>query len=439
MKNKLFMTFGGAVAAMCPWLADAETFPTTSGLMLENKTYESAATYDNMGVYDGTVTAAAEYADALYRVGAGQYLPAGSEGVGAACPTGYYCTGIYEFTYNESRDQGLEACPDGYANSDAGASNITQCYTACTDVSAFAHATAVAGNDYYGITGVECYATECVSGYHVTGDIEVVYSDPLIDVTLDSPKSICYINPNASKYNESAFGLTENGTWATEFSIGTVYGQASCQGESPNALAMAYYSGVIYNPIPYTADEVRSELLSRVDETKANAVSDVFAEYKAGTKTQEDVAKAGYAILGVEGNADFSKTDSGQYCYCQMTDFKPTDGVKGSVTSAPWVFGGNFDSADGCASNCAYNCADHMRYYSAPDIRAFRAAVYGSLGTRTVGVCVANEISITWDGADAADVAANNAGTTTYDGDIRTPVKAQSVPGKIFKGWKFNK
>ena len=81
MKNKIFMTFGGAVAALCPWVTHAETFPT-DGNMLENKTYESAATYDNLGTYAGPVSAAAEYADILYQVGAGQYLPAGSEGVG---------------------------------------------------------------------------------------------------------------------------------------------------------------------------------------------------------------------------------------------------------------------------------------------------------------------------------------------------------------------
>ena len=71
--------------------------------------------------------------------------------------------------------------------------------------------------------------------------------------------------------------------------------------------------------------------------------------------------------------------------------------------------------------------------------RAFRAAVLGSLGARTVGVCAANEISITWADADAADVAANNAGVCTYDGDIRTPVKAITKPGKTFKGWRFSK
>ena len=53
--------------------------------------------------------------------------------------------------------------------------------------------------------------------------------------------------------------------------------------------------------------------------------------------------------------------------------------------------------------------------------------------------CVANTITINWNGATAAAISANNAGTTTYGGDIRTPLKAIEKPGMIFKGWKFSK
>ena len=49
--------------------AFADDFPS-NGYMLENKTYENAAIYGNMGVYDGTVTATAEYEDILYQIGA---------------------------------------------------------------------------------------------------------------------------------------------------------------------------------------------------------------------------------------------------------------------------------------------------------------------------------------------------------------------------------
>ncbi|MBO5663129.1 MAG: hypothetical protein J6S12_04715 [Alphaproteobacteria bacterium] len=437
MKNKIFATMGGAIAALCPWVTHAETFPT-DGNMLENKTYESAATYNNLGTYEGPVSAAAEYADILYQVGAGQYLPAGSEGVGALCTTGNYCPGLTDATYNATDSQGLTACPNGYPNSDAGASMNTQCYTTCTDKSVIAHATAVAGNDYYGNGTDTCYPTACDNGYHTYNGIEMFETDPLapgadVSVTATTYGSISANGTN--KYHEGDFGLTEAGTWADSFSYGTVYGQASCQPEGDATIG--YVSGVIIGQSP-DVETVRSELTTIAGEDAANAMADVYAEYKAGTKTSDDLWKTAYAILGSEYDAHFSKTDSGQYCYCQMTDFKPTDGVKIPVTSAPWVFKFKDQSADNCAKYCASTCANDLQsaseYY-----RGFRAAVLGTLGTRTVGVCAANEISITWADADPADVAANNAGVCTYDGDIRTPVKAITKPGKTFKGWKFNK
>ena len=441
MKNKMFATMGGAIAALCPWMARAETFPT-DGNMLENKIYESAATYNNLGTYEGSVSAAAEYADILYQVGAGQYLPAGSEGVGAVCTAGNYCPGLKDATYSATDNQGLTACPNGYPNSDAGASMNTQCYTTCTDKSVIAHATAVAGNDYYGNGTDTCYATACDNGYHVNGTPEMIETDPLVpgaDLSVGT-SNYGYISADGTdNHSGSVYGLTENGTWGAEFSYGTVYGQASCQSVgATESQALGYFSGFLgYRD--RTVEQVRTDLTEMVGAARANAVADVYAEYKAGTKTEEDVWRAADAILGVEENANFSKTDSGQNCYCQMTDFKPTDGVKASVTSAPWVLEHSVSQlGDDCAKNCAYYCASRMGSSLVGD-RAFRAAVLGSLGTRVVGVCAANEISITWADADPADVANNNAGVCTYDGDIRTPVKAITKPGKTFKGWKFNK
>ena len=436
MKNKIFATIGGAVAALCPWVTHAETFPT-DGNMLENKTYESAATYDNLGTYAGSVSAAAEYADILYQIGAGQYLPADSEGVSAVCTTGYYCPGLKDATYSEDINQGLNACPNGYPNSDAGASMNTQCYTTCTDKSVIAHATAVAGNDYYGNGTDTCYPTACDNGYHTYNGIEMFETDPLAPGADPSVSATTYGYISASgtnKYHEGDFGLTEAGTWGAEFSYGTVYGQASCQSEK--GAAMGYVTGVLNSYAD--VETVRSELTTIAGEGAANAVADAFAEYKAGAKTYEELWKTAWAILGIEENANFSTSDSGLYCYCQMTAFKPTDGVKTLVTPAPWVFRNDYSSADACARGCAGFCvnelmSDEERY------RAYRAAMYGMLGARAVGVCAANEISITWADADPADVAENNAGVCTYDGDIRTPVKAITKPGKTFKGWKFQK
>ncbi len=54
-------------------------------------------------------------------------------------------------------------------------------------------------------------------------------------------------------------------------------------------------------------------------------------------------------------------------------------------------------------------------------------------------MCDANTININWLGADDEDISANNAGSAKYDGDIRTPVKAQTIKGKTFRGWRFSK
>lgn len=56
--------------------------------------------------------------------------------------------------------------------------------------------------------------------------------------------------------------------------------------------------------------------------------------------------------------------------------------------------------------------------------------------------CLPNTITITWNGATAEDISANNAGSVSYGGDIRTPRAADSTQtpiGKTFVGWKFAK
>lgn len=55
-----------------------------------------------------------------------------------------------------------------------------------------------------------------------------------------------------------------------------------------------------------------------------------------------------------------------------------------------------------------------------------------------VAVFTPNVININWTGATAAAISANNAGTVTYDSDIRTPQSAITVPGKRFTGWRFS-
>ncbi|MBQ8473653.1 MAG: hypothetical protein IJ500_02205 [Alphaproteobacteria bacterium] len=442
MTRKIFLTSVIAMGIVCgAGAARAESFPS-SGYMQENKTYESAATYKNTGVYDGEVSATAEYTDTMYQIAAGTYLPAASEGVTESCPANSYCPGASNVTYNATAAQGLTSCPSSYPNSSTGASKQTQCYTACTlSVANIAHATAVTGNDYYGTGTDTCAATACENGYHVLNEIGVMDTTPLISVDYtESGDGYAYISAsgNASNSNLSDAGLTENNTWASHFDYGTVYGHASCQPTDSTGLMEAFNGMQSVMNGDVTAEEYESQMTDIIGAAKAAYMADLATGMMDGSKTEYDMYEAMFIILGQDYDADYDTSSTGQYCWCQMTGYKPTDGEQSSVAAAPWVSGSDFGSADYCASYCAGDCANYLR--NDRDVsRAFRAAVFGSRGALAAGTCEANEISITWTDAAPEDVAANNAGMCTYGGDIRTPVKAATIPGKTFKGWKFVK
>ena len=443
MTRKIFLTYVIAMGIVCgAGAARAESFPS-SGYMQENMTYESAATYTNTGVYDGEVSVTAEYTDTLYQIAAGTYLPAASEGVTESCPANSYCPGASNVTYNATAAQGLTSCPSSYPNSSTGASAQTQCYTACTvSVANIAHATAVTGNDYYGTGTDTCAATACENGYHVLNEIVgIVDTTPLIPVDYtEYGDGYAYIDASGSANNKklSDAGLTENNTWATHFNYGTVYGHASCQPTDSTGLMEAFngMQSVIDGSV--TAEEYESQMTDIIGAVKAAYMADLATGMMDGSKTEYDMYEAMFIILGQDYDADYDTSSTGQYCWCQMTGYKPTDGEQSSVAAAPWVFSDDGGAAVYCASLCAYACAYALQA-DTDAARAFRAAVFGSRGALAAGTCEANEISITWTDAAPEDVAANNAGMCTYGGDIRTPVKAATIPGKTFKGWKFVK
>ena len=436
----LIVGLGGAMPVF------AESFPS-DGYMLENKTYSGAATGENMGAYDGTVTASAEYANTLYQIIGGTYLPAGAT-VAEQCPANSYCPGATDVTYNESAAQGATSCPSSYPNSAVGASAITQCYTACKD-SMVEHASAVSGNDYYGDGTDTCFATACEGGYHVEGSVGVIEQTPLIDVdyTVEGGANGYISADGGDTYNAGILGLTENNTWAAVFGYGVVYGRASCQAtlHDPGLEYIMTNLGAIMGGT-MSPDQVRSDLTPIIGAAKANYMADVVAGIADGTKGEEALYEAMFVVFGLPKDASFSTSDTGQYCYCQMTGFQSAQsGESGydiskavAVESAPWVFHYDFGSADYCAGVCAGMCAKSL-YLDGPAYRVFRGAVYGALDFVAGGTCDANEITIKWTDATDEDIAANNAGMCTYGGDIRTPVRAATKPGKTFVGWKFSK
>ena len=128
-----------------------------------------------------------------------------------------------------------------------------------------------------------------------------------------------YITDSRGEYgadsdNADTYGLTADNTWATEFTDGTIIkGIASCnntEGED------------------------------------------------SGVPMQ---------------NAQFTTTDTGQYCWCKATSYNPSVGEACDVSVASlWVFSGAYRSSDDCAYDCAVSCADVVQAYA-----AFRAGMFG--------------------------------------------------------------
>ncbi len=391
MNKKIFLTSIIALGFACP--AMAESFPS-DGSMLENKTYDGAATYDNTGVYDGDVTAQAYYDWDLLSPTAGQYLPQGATAV-ATCTTGSFCPGATDIHYDNTQDQGITSCStvgdNSFTSSDVGASANTDCYKACNianmgangSIANIAHAATLTGNDYYGSGADTCEPATCVAGWHVKPGLN-------LSTTIGNRvgESYGYVD-NAGTFTESGgshgqsfYGISGNNTWATYYdsTSGMVTGAGRCSNVSGTGL---------WN----------------------------------GASSASDITTHTTAELGAEG---------GQYCYCNVTGYTPAGGTLQSLSS-PWLFSNDAYNAAMCTSNCAYNCAFGMR-----EGGQFRAAMLGSVGT-SLASCEANTINITWKGATQAAIDANNAGSTVYEGDIRTPSEAESVTGKHFVGWKFLK
>ncbi|MDW2974836.1 MAG: hypothetical protein R8M70_02140 [Alphaproteobacteria bacterium] len=430
--------------------AFAESFPS-NGVMLENKTYANAATYDNVGAYSGYVNARAEYVNTLQQIIGGTYLPAGAT-LAEQCPKNSYCPGVTDATVNASESQGATSCPSGYPNSAVGASSNTQCYTACTLKSAnIEHATAVSGNDYYGDGTDTCFATDCENGYHVNETAKLIEQRPLIDVDYTvASNDYGYINGDDSYGYSSSnefylYGLTENNnnTWAAEFNYGVVYGRASCQATLSMNTVMDY---VVENMDAIMAgtkslDQVRSDLTPIVGAAKANYVATYIAREIDGTASEEEFFKL-QMVLTFSEDASFNTSDTGKHCYCQMTGFlseSPNEFGEYDISrvvaieSAPWVAGDSYGSERECASECAKYCGESMM----DDNDISRKLMFGEYRVTDAFTCDANEIEIRWSDAAEEDIAANNAGMCTYGGDIRTPIRAATIPGKTFIGWKF--
>ena len=128
-------------------------------------------------------------------------------------------------------------------------------------------------------------------------------------------------------YQDTQYGLTENGTWAVEFSNGGVArGIASCNSINSN-----------------TADTM-------------------WDEFDNGTITEDQVYNAVYGSCSsdaIKSGNTFDTSNTGIYCWCKMTSYTPHGDTQCNVVNAMWVFVSEADdgTASGCAGRCSAVCA----------------------------------------------------------------------------------
>ena len=350
-------------------------------------TSANTCTVDVLGVSDNNATAntIATWDLIDYTLDPGEYLNVTDTSVTeTTCPAGSYCVGG-GYTV-ETANNSIAQCPAEYPNSAEGAGADTQCYTACT-VDMVAKATAVTGNDYYG-SGVDtCEPTACIAGWHVKPGLD-------IGETIGTDKvnsSIACVDNNNEFYESGAshgqeyYGISGKNSFAVDYEgKGLLTGHGRCSTQA--GVGIWNNDGTYNNP--------------------------------------EDVTV-------VNNLTDETGVDGATYCYCQVDGFTPTGGDKVIVTSAPWVFNGNEDTADDCTSNCADVCASNLQadgvYY-----RAFRAAVMNNLPALPA-TCTANTINIDW---NPDNNGAHTINQCTYEGSITVPADPVK-PGYTFTGWKL--
>ena len=279
-------------------------------------------------------------------------------------------------------------CPPAFPNSDEGATSTDECYTACTvsDFPAGSHIASVTGKNYSGANVTDtCAIASCDTGYHLNPAL------PDWATAKNYVAERAYITYNGEYYSSGhvpqyVYGITENNSFAGMYTDeNIVIGKAACSSRQ----ATNPWHGVYNNPG------------SQYEPESDNTV----------------------AIL-----SDESMSSGATYCYCKIDGYKLNGGSKQNVSSS-WLFYYNYNDTTTCANSCVSACRDSLGSES-----DFKDLLF-SLATPS---CDANVIQITWEDADQADIDANDAGSVTYGGDIRTPKKAVHKPGKIFTGWTFN-
>jgi hypothetical protein len=427
MKQKLFLS-SMLIMSVAP--AMAETFPS-NGLMQENTTYTNAATETNMdGVYEGTVNATAEYENILYQIGTGQYLPAGAESPIDCNVPGSFCPGLSQgVNYDENTPQGLTSCSTAtngeYTLSDGTGTSADSCYAtdtvSCSTRNPYVggHATNVVyGNStngnascktYYADTNTcildetdACQITNltCENGYHKEGGS--------ISLTAQETQKMMY--------------LLENPTIISKL---------------PNAATIPFIGGTeAYNNLNAQDTEALKHgewLLVSADNQKIAYGTSSCNNY-SGTYTGDGdyfTFKNDALKLPTELNSDMQ----GQNCWCMIKAGKI--GQQISDKSSYWINISSYNTANECSTSCTYDCIGTIIFSYNPDSGVSLIESLMHTMTDKELTCSANTITINWSDVDPEYAGQNGEGTATYGSDIKTPVKAQTIKGKTFKGWRF--
>ena len=273
-------------------------------------------------------------------------------------------------------------CPTGFPNSDDGATSTDQCYTACTvsDFPANSHIATVTGKNYQGANETDtCAIATCDTGYTLASS-----GPDLSTIIGDAYGTAAYVsNEGVISSQANSYGLTSSDL---------------------NKFVVDYGTG------------------------KGLITGMAICSTQAGTNNWDGNATTANIT------ADFT---NGQNCWCQIDGYKP-DGESLQSLSVPGVFLKTMNSCATSTHDCVDACANHLNYAGAAQPRSFRESVFNAIANAAPLFCQANTIQITWADADSADIEANNAGSVTYGGDIRTPRKAVHKAGKVFTGWTFN-
>jgi hypothetical protein len=412
-----------------------------------------------MGVYEGSVNATAEYTDNTYRITAGKYLPAGAEETINCDVQGSFCPGSQtDVLYDANNNQGLTSCSTAtngaYTLSDGNGSSADSCYRQCSGNVSIAHATGVKGFDYYG-NGIDtCEPTGCENGWHLSnGD----FAGLNIDKTIGYTKRYAKEDPRYSRGNEGAcsdelnnyedcntkpeyaeLGVNE---FVSVYSYGRIYGVAACSSTAPenDLLSVFMTNGEKLQNGQISQEEFVASLLAVGTPEQDERIMELVSDYSNGNITESELTNIFLSEFGIVTSKNVDTNSHGSHCWCKFNGYTPNGGTRQNISS-DWVNIPDYGASatyETCMSYCTVDCAFDFGA-NGSSYSANYDALMDSFG-ETLSVCDANKIKINWTGADAKDISDNNAGTATYNEDIRTPVKAQTIKGKTFKGWRFSK